>query len=165
MRRFAAVIVAVVLLAARGSTAGPPKDFVAGGGQHLAFGTGPDIVHFGVTAHSGPVGEDPTGSMTFQIAGSPALHADVTCLMVVGNTAIATGIFTQPESVSGQIVVGEFVDNNNPSDPRPDQIRFSFAGFIEEVTPPPGVSGPCFVPVLPPVDVIRGNIVVNDAQP
>jgi hypothetical protein len=166
MRKFAAITaVMVLLLTARASSAGPPMDFVAGGGQHLAFGTGPDVVNFGITAHSGPAGENPTGAMTSQIAGegSPAFHAEVTCLMVAANRAIATGIFTQPESARGQIVVGDFVDNSTSG--TADLIRFSFDGFITEVTPPSGVEGPCFVPILPPVEVIRGKIVINDAQP
>jgi hypothetical protein len=137
---------------------------VTGGGQHLAFGTGPGIVPFGISAHSGPLGEDPQGSLTFTNAGegTQSFHARVTCLIVVDNEAFATGIFTHPESSEGEIVVLDAVDNGNPGQSSvPDLIRFSFAGAI---VPVPGQPD-CFLPVLPPVEVTRGNIVVHDATP
>ena len=41
----------------------------------------------------------------------------------------------------------------------PDMIRFSFEGSIVPVSPD------CYLPVLPPVEVQRGNVVVHDANP
>ena len=40
-------------------------------------------------------------------------------------------------------------------------LRFSFEGFIVEDPQNPG----CFLPVLPPVPVTQGNIVVHDSTP
>jgi hypothetical protein len=158
------VVGSVVLAVAPAVAQGSPHDFVAGGGQHLAFGTGPGVVAFGISAHSGPAGEAARGSLTFTTTGegTQSLHARVTCLIVVGNEAFATGVFTHPPEAEGQIVVLDAVDNGNPSQSAtPDLIRFSFAGFI---VPAPGQPD-CFLPVLPPVPVTAGNIVVHDATP
>jgi hypothetical protein len=141
------------------ATATSPKDRVTVGGQHLAFGTGPGVVHVGVSANSGASGEDARGQFTFALKGEgdKPIHAKVTCLLVSGNGAIATGVVTQPKDLAGQIVVLEAVDNGGPGSTPPDAIRFSFEGFIVQVSPD------CWIPVLPPVDVLRGNVVVHDA--
>ncbi len=159
-----AVVSAITISGAASAVAqGSPRDFVVGGGQHLAFGTGPGVVAFGISAHSGPAGEDPHGSLTFTLTGEgmQSLHAYVTCLIVAGSEAFATGIFTHPASAEGQTVVLDAVDNGNPGSATPDLIRFSFAGAI---VPVPGQPD-CFLPVLPPVPVTRGNILVHDATP
>jgi hypothetical protein len=153
----------VLLVSGAASAAGGPHDFVVGGGQHLAFGTGPGVVAFGVSAHSGPSGEDPKGSLTFTNTGegTQSFHAKVTCLIVAGNEAFATGVLTHPDSVEGQTVVLHAVDNGNPDSATPDLIRFSFEPFI---VPEPGQPD-CFLPVLAPVPVTKGNMVVHDATP
>ena len=78
--------------------------------------------------------------MTFAIKGEgdKPIHARVTCLMVSGNDAIATGVVTQPKSSKGQIVVLEAVDNGGPGSTPPDAIRFSFEGSIIQVSPDVG---------------------------
>jgi len=155
---------ALVLFTTTGAAAqGPPHDAVTGGGQHLAFGTGPGSVAFGISAHSGPSGEDADGSLTFNTVGegTQSIHADVTCLIVDGNEAFATGVITHPKAIAGQVTVLDAVDNGNPGAGMPDLIRFSFEGFIFPVAGQPG----CFLPVLPPVEVTNGNIVVRDASP
>ncbi len=161
MRGIVLVLAAVGLVATMASAASgrPRHDSVTVGGQHLAFGTGPQIVHAGVSAHSGAAGENPHGSMTFAIKGEgdKPIHARVTCLMVSGNDAIATGVVTQPKSSKGQIVVLEAVDNGGPGSTPPDAIRFSFEGSIIQVSPG------CWTPVLSPVDVLSGNVRVHDA--
>ena len=106
----------------------------------------------------------PAGSLTFTDtgAGTQSLHARVTCLIVVGNEAFATGVFTHPAAIEGQIVVLDAIDNGNPDDSAtPDLIRFSFAGAID---PAPGQPD-CFLPVLAPVPLTAGNIVVHQATP
>lgn len=152
----AAGLVAVMASAA---SAGSPNDSVTVGGQHLAFGTGPQIVFAGVSAHSSSAGEDARGSMTFAVKGegNKPVHANVTCLIVSGNDAIATGLVTQPKDSAGQIVVLEAVDNGDPGSTPPDAIRFSFEGAIFQISPD------CWLPELAPVDVVHGNVVVNDA--
>jgi hypothetical protein len=164
MRRLLVALMAATLTAAAGTVianAGSPENFVVGGGQHLAFGTGPGITNFGVEARSAPDGSDVSGELTFINQGEgPAFHAKVTCLIVAGNDAIATGVLTSPETSEGQTVVMEAVDGGKGSTRQgPDMIRFSFAGFINPVPGKPG----CFTPVLAPVEVINGNISVNQA--
>jgi hypothetical protein len=164
MRRLLVAMMAATLTAAAGTVianAGSPENFVVGGGQHLAFGTGPGIVNFGVEARSAPDGSDVSGELTFISQGEgPAFHAKVTCLIVAGKDAIATGVFTSPETSEGQTVVMEAVDGGKGSTRQgPDKIRFSFANAINSVPGKPG----CFTPQLPPVEVINGNISVNQA--
>jgi hypothetical protein len=159
-----ALVSAFLVSGAAGAAAdGSPRDFVVGGGQHLAFGTGPGVVAVGISAHSGPAGEAPHGSLTWtnKGEGTQSFHAKVICLIVVGNEAFATGVFTHPAANQGQIVVLDAVDNGNPHSGVPDLIRFSFEGAIEPVPGQPN----CFLPLLPPVPVTKGNLLVHDATP
>ena len=52
-----------------GKSDGPPKDFVTGAGHHSL----PDT-QFTISAHSGPLCEDPKGSFSFKTEG-PAAHS------------------------------------------------------------------------------------------
>jgi len=108
----------------------------------IAWGAGP-------AAHGGLVG-------TFA-GGSTQVVAKVTCLVVVGNDAIATGIFTEPASLKGQITVMEAVGNEGASK---DLLRFSFSGSIipDPVTDP---GGHCWKPVLAPIGIESGTISVG----
>ena len=139
---------ALVAPATTGATA-RSGDFAVGGGKHAGG------VHFAFSAHSGPNGEDPRGEIQLFIAGEMK-PAAVTCLIVTGNEAIITAT---SDAVPGGIVVVDAVDNGNPADAIPDLLRGSFEGFIYESPNRPG----CFLPVLPPVPVDQGNIVVKDA--
>jgi hypothetical protein len=133
-----------------------PRDFVTGGGHHSL----PDT-QFTLSAHSGPLGENPKGHLSFKTDGGERFKADVTCVIVAGNQAFVTGVFTRPGSAEGQLVVAHAVDNGEPGDATPDLLRFSFAGAIFPVQNRPG----CFLPFLPPVPVTQGNITVHDATP
>src|SRR5690348_2428001 len=73
------------------ASADSPEDFVTGGGHHSV----PDT-QFTISAHSGPLGGDPRGDFSFKIEDQPRVRAEVTCLMVSGNQAIATGTFVDP---------------------------------------------------------------------
>jgi hypothetical protein len=150
----------------QGATGNSPKDFVVGGGHHSV----PDT-QFTLSVHSGPLGENPKGQMSFKIEDQPRIHVEVTCLIVVGNQAIATGVITRPAAFADQPVVMHAVDNGAPDGTLiPDLLRFSFTGAITPtptfVTPPADqdLTG-CLFPVLPPVPVTEGNIVVHDALP
>ena len=106
-----------------------------------------------IAAHG--IGSDATGEFT--LAGF--FHADVTCLVVSGNDAIATAVIDKskdPNNPVGEVIVIEGVDNGNPSNGvSPDLFRVSFTvngGVIG--------TGPCALPVFPPVPVESGNIVV-----
>jgi hypothetical protein len=84
----------------QGATGNSPKDFVVGGGHHSV----PDT-QFTLSVHSGRIGENPKGQMTFKIEDQPRILVEVTCLVVEGNQAIATGVITRPLSFAGQPVV------------------------------------------------------------
>lgn len=137
-----------------GEGGGPPNDFVVGGGHHSVPAT-----QFTLSAHSGPSGEDPKGQVSFKIDEGSRHTADVTCVIIQGNEAIVTAVIRKPASAAGQVIVMHAVDNGNPNEGSPpDLLRFSFAGAIFESPDNPG----CFLPVLPPVPVTQGNIVVHD---
>lgn len=151
----AAVFVGALALAPAVAAAQGPQDFVTGGGHHSS----PDT-QFTISAHSGPAGQDPKGTLSFKTEGQARIRAEVTCLIVSGNRAIATATYIDPATGRTQLVVMEAVDNGEPGTaPAPDLLRFSFAPFIRPVAGSPG----CFLPVLPPVPVTQGNIVVRDA--
>src|SRR5215212_10099596 len=100
-RLLAVLPLALLLVVAGGAGAAPPRDFVTGGGHHSV----PDT-QFTISAHSGPTGEDARGQLSFKIEGQPRLKAEVTCLVVTGNTAIATATYTDANGVD-QVVVME----------------------------------------------------------
>ncbi|HYU32919.1 MAG TPA: hypothetical protein VEW48_12215 [Thermoanaerobaculia bacterium] len=150
---------------AQGANGSSPIDFVVGGGHH----SDPDT-QFTLSVHSGPLGQNAKGQMTLKIGDQARILVDVTCLIIDGNQAVATGLITRPASFAGQPVVMHAVDNGEPDRSlTPDLLRFSFDGFISStpnfVTPPAGqdITG-CLFPVLAPVPVTEGNIVVTDAQ-
>ena len=140
-----------------GADGGPPKDFVAGGGQHLADGIGPQVNAFHVSAHatSSKTPAAAKGSFHFKNTGVPfassGIKAKVTCLYVVGNQAFVTGTMTTP--ATGDPVLMHVVDNEDG----PDLVRVSFKGAIYPI------GEGCYAPFLPPVEVTSGNVVVNDA--
>jgi hypothetical protein len=141
----------------QGNSTGPPKDFAVGGGKQIDPAH-PDVdIQMAFSAHSGPLGEDPKGTIQLFFPEG-VVHAKVTCVIVEDNQAFITGV---SDELDGGIVVVHAVDNGEPSDGTPDLARGSFAPFIVESTEQPG----CFLPVLPPVPVTQGNIVVHDGQP
>jgi hypothetical protein len=132
----------------------PTTSLSAGAGHHSL----PDT-QFTLSAHSGASGEDPKGQVSFKIAEGPRHTADVTCVLIQGNEAIVTAVLRKPESAAGQVIVMHAVDSGNPNDgspPRPASLSFTGATF--ESPDDPG----CFLPVLRPVPVTQGNIVVHD---
>jgi hypothetical protein len=149
---------AALVASATPAAADPPHDAVTGGGVHNI-----NVVD-GISAHSGPNGEDPRGNVTITIQGDGLFgHGKVTCLLVDGNDAIITWVVTSKNGSSldaGDVVVTEVVDNGNPGESTtPDLIRNSFEGAIVEDDDNPG----CFLPVLAPVPVEQGNYTVRDA--
>jgi hypothetical protein len=130
----------------------------------------PEVVRSSVSAHVGPDGDargQITTSLQFSDTENQPAKLGVTCLIVVGTEAYITSVVTREGSglPEGTIVVTDIVDNDATGGVAgaPDMIRHSFAPFIFETTPPEGQDGPCFLPVLAPVEVISGNYVVHDA--
>jgi len=149
----------------------PPNDgahdFAVGGGHQLGFVGGPcndsDPLcgNFGFSAHSGPAGENPQGHLSGQSKVGGTLRGDVVCLQVLGNQAFALLVETRTGDFipQGEQFFLHVVDNGNPVDGMPpDLMRVSFVGFF--TAPLPGF--PCGLPVLAPVPLGSGNIVVHD---
>jgi hypothetical protein len=146
-------------------------DFAVGGGHHLGFVGGPcndsepNCGNTGFSAHSGPAGENPQGHISHEVSGDSGfkLRGDVTCLQVLGNQAFIRAVETRTDDgiPQGEEFFLHVVDNGNPaSGPPPDLIRISFVGFFTQ----PSMANPCGLPLLPPVPLGSGNIVVHDAS-
>ena len=169
MRTVRFAVVCLLVLALTSAASGDsPKNFVVGGGHHSL----PDT-QFTISANSGPLGENRKGQLSFKVDGQERVLIDVTCMFVVGNEAVVTGMITHPASAVGQPVVMHGVDNGGPSGTVPDLLRFSFNnGGISPTwagigpVPPVGqdLTG-CLFPTLAPVPVTQGNVEVHAAQP
>ena len=82
---FALAAVAALVVPGVANGQSPTGDFVEGDQRDFSIG-----VFFHIHVSSGPAGETPTGTVTFQQGGgnSPFESLDVSCLSVSGNTAI-----------------------------------------------------------------------------
>jgi hypothetical protein len=119
-------------------------------------------VNEGFSAQSGPLGENPQGHISATFAAGK-LRGDVICLQVILNTAFILAVETRTDDVipQGQQFLLNVVDNGNPvNGTPPDLIRNSFVGSFTA----PSTSFPCGTPTLAPVPLVRGNIVVHDAD-
>jgi hypothetical protein len=166
MRRLSVVIALLMgffLVAAAPGVAGPPKDFITGGGQVYTDNNpllGTDAFQF--SAHS--TGEyTAKGNVSFNgvegLFATLRMKAEVTCLLVFGNDAYATATITSSDIGGGWSVGNMIVAHGRDVADGPDEIRFSFEPFIYEF----GNTG-CYLPLLQPVPVRAGNVVVNDAS-
>jgi hypothetical protein len=141
-----AAVLAVFAIPARAAAQAPLEDSVVGSG----VGNVPQLpIRFDIDAHSGPSGQNPTGtarfvSEPFQIR----LEGSVTCLRVSRNRAVIGMITTTGTPV--------FID---VTDGTPDLV-----GLVFPVAPP---AAPCPAPGIQPsaLPILSGDIVVTDAQP
>ena len=146
MLALATVVAAVAVPAASAQT--PAGDSVTGSGT--VGDTRADAFFFQIDAHSGPTGENPTGSALID----PAILVDepfggpITCLAVRAN--VATLNFEEPGSTSGVTLVAT-------DSPTGDQIAFVGGGRA------PTDCSPVTNPRNQPLN--GGDIVVTDAQP
>ena len=151
-----AVVAALTMIPVSIASGGPPNDMAMGRGQHA------DGSSLAISARSQPDGTDATGTIRGETAGSEAIHADVICLVVSGNEAIITGVMNRPEWLFGHRIVVHAVDNGTaPGAGSPDLLRASYFtnGGIQNDPNHPG----CFLPILPPDPVEKGEIQVMDA--
>lgn len=154
---FASMIASLMLVAAPLSQADTVPQ-MSGGGQQF----GPQTTsQFSVSAHG--TGNSATGSLFAVPTGS--FRAVVTCLQTSGNDGIATAVITSSTDAlnpPGEVLVGEGVDNGNPSGgTSPDLWRLSFqnnGGIF-----PSGEPG-CSLPIFPPVSVQQGNLLVASSR-
>jgi len=144
-----------VATAQHNSPANSPHAFAVGGGFHALIPGVTPAIKFAFSAESGPDGENPHGHV--QVFSDPQAQAKVTCLFVVGNQAFITA---RTDAVPGGILVVHAVDNGEPGGPQPDLLRGSLSGWVVPIEGRPG----CYRPLLSPVTVIKGNIVVHDGQ-
>jgi hypothetical protein len=145
---------AAVALAFAGSA---NADFAAGGGKTVT-----DI--FNLSAHGGPLGENasgqthakgnPSGPIDFEIRG------DVTCMRVIGNTAVIGGPLTHFEQAGFpniNLYHGyTFYVTDNSMLGIPDAISYQFVTAV----PPPVCPLPS--PVFTIFPLMQGNVVVRD---
>lgn len=168
MRPLVIIALCVVsLFAVAGVASGTPGGDSAVGGGQTAF----DEIGFGLSAHSGPAGEDAHGHFSAGISLEPPfpkvgeIGVPVTCLNVVANRATIGGVIEQsnapgggevPFFAEGESVILVAIDNGNPASGTPDMLGLIAAGLPVPPTvcpPPPLVSDP----------IARGNITITDA--
>jgi hypothetical protein len=146
-----AVAVVAFLVVMPGSAAGqlPVQDSVTGSAQGTGF--------FGdiqLDAHSGPSGENPTGTASFRIGGNQGtpLGGPVTCLAVRGNTAT----LVIDETVAGfDHVAIQVVDNAATGQPDTfDASPFATPFDCSPLTPTALIT-----------TIASGDLVVTDAPP
>jgi hypothetical protein len=155
MKRFLtlAAVVLVALGTAGVAYAEGPKDFAVGGFERA------NGAHVGFSAHSGALGQNPSGHMSSTLPGGRQERYDVTCLAVAGNHAsiglVPTGAASNDATLETVLVV---VDSGLPGG------TGDVYGFVLNS----GVRAQdcaTFVLATPPSSPSSGNIVVKDAQP
>jgi len=161
---------AVDAMRAVDATLDPPPndgrhDFVVGGAQTPASESGANV---GISAHSGPLGEDPFGHVSYTIPNrlGPGTtfqaRIKVTCVTVAGNLAVVTGV--QTNAASNDSPPGNHLFALRDSG-LPGGTGDGFMGFSGAVS-----DADCRDPIwlidagiAPPIE--RGNILIHDATP
>jgi hypothetical protein len=169
--RALAVGVAALLAIAAPAPAASDGDRVAGFGtiEAAQFLNG----DFQVAAHSGPLGEDPSGHVTVRASDGDSMtfHGDVSqaCLIVVGNRAVAVGRLPEDEQFStpgfGTV---EFVavlveDNGHPV--AGHAVDRAFAVLLRASTEALLCASRLVPASFATVPIEHGNYVVEDALP
>jgi hypothetical protein len=124
----------------------PTQDSVTG---TAATGFGRDFVEFTFDAHSGPSGENPTGTVDFNGPLVDFGPLEISCLSVSGNRASMIVLAPQPNLFPPGLVVS--VEDNGPSQDRVDWGPL--AALPSDCPVPSGVFGA----------VASGDITVTDA--
>jgi hypothetical protein len=132
------------------------RDFAVGGGQS----TQPTGGNFGLSAHSGPFGEDAFGHISETIPGDGKFRARVTCLMVA----------TTMTGVKRAGIVGQITESSSNTAPAGFFVR-----WVVEDTGLPGGDGDGFrrgaptsipiagCPTFADFPLEHGNINIHDA--
>ena len=150
------------------AAASPPRDMAVGGANNTN-----GFFQIGFSAHSEPLGEDPTGHVSARSrpqSGFPVpfrFGGEVTCLRVSGNRAAIKYRFDRADNpllVGGGIEIFA-EDNGQPRNGQPvDQASFRapLPRELFEATQPEVCDDPNTA-VYSPID--HGNFVVRDASP
>jgi hypothetical protein len=152
--RMLCVAAFVAVMALPGSAVGqtPTEDSVVGSGVV-------SNINFDLDAHSGPSGENPTGTAVLAQVGDFTLRIDgpVTCLTVTGNTAVIGMANSFGNTALGSAAFIEATDGG-AADRIGVQLLFPPTGPPSVCPSSLGVPGGSF-------PVTSGNLVVTDAQP
>ena len=109
-----------------------------------------------VSAHSGPAGENPTGSVTLNFRlfdDEGRVNGRVTCLDVHANEARVAAVLSEPHDGETHVILLVF-DHGKPGQSEPDRVFFEFTS-----APPPGCAGSGSTLV----GEVKGNVTVRDA--
>jgi len=168
--------VGLVIVAGAGAAAQPPKkDQVSGTGVRAPSATGNPTIPFSFSGTSGPHGENPSGTFSFNITGVASFSGHITCLNVSGNRAVIGGVMdtgTGDEAGPGGDFLTVVWDNGKTkAGLSPDRMSYVSWGLTNGGLYPPG--GPtaaeaCADPtLLAPLDqftLLSGNINIKDAS-
>jgi hypothetical protein len=173
MRRLLSLAVAVVVvlacLPAAGHAQAPAGDSVTGEFTDLLTG----LRSLGVEAHSGPSGEQPSGTVSWHFGGGlgPTWSGRVTCLSVAGKTAIigfsGTERFFGEEAPSAGLVR---IFDGGGTDSRQDTFEWAATGGEPGGPDIPGpttcaVYPAAFTPAFEGVSVNEfGDVIVTDSR-
>jgi hypothetical protein len=134
------------------------RDFAVGGGQS-SVGS-----NFGLSAHSGPSGQDAFGHLSDTIPGDGKIRARVVCLQVVTDvTGVKrAGMIGQiTESSSNTAPAGFFIRISVRDTGLPGGDQDGYRRSIQSIPPNPLVCPPQAVIF----NLVHGNINIHDAQP
>jgi hypothetical protein len=149
-------------------TASPEShhQFVAGS---LKVSDGQAFQHTRVSAHSGPGGIDPHGSvrLTHNIGGSVVdVKGDVECVDVLGRVATLNARLRVPRPGGETHITLQVLDGGNPGvlmGESPDAAQFGFTRI--PLLPPPPLQPRCGAAEMEVIGEPRGNLVVKDDSP
>jgi hypothetical protein len=186
MRRVLVVVgltVAAMLVSCGAATAQvPARDSVTGSATDCqdpptgCLELSPFSQYFSLTAdaHSGPAGENPTGTVNWRLNGgtpSSAIATDtqVSCLSVTGNVAIIGVTGSHPGIATDlRVPVAALVRVTDGGGPASGQDTFEIAGHEGDIGDPP-LPGPTDCSSFPTGSCCsvndEGNLVVHDAPP
>ena len=142
------------------SPPGPGQDFAVG--SHKVTDVSGDFQHVRVSAHSGPSGEDPKGSVrvtfdSFLFGGAGDLKGDVVCLDVSGPQARVAALLREPYMNNTHVTL-VLSDNGNPGPFMGQSPDSAFIDFTSSPLPPT-----CSIAALSVIGNASGNILVRDA--
>jgi hypothetical protein len=144
----AAFVVLAVVLAPSAAGQVPAQDSVTGS---ATTGIGRAFTAFTFDVHSGPSGENPTGTVVFDTFFGRIGELGVTCLSVSGNRA--SMLVEAPPNTSGIVGVAVAVEDDGPGT---DRIDF----HVLSVLP-----GDCSLPSQVFEPTVFGDVTVVDAPP
>jgi hypothetical protein len=155
VRRVLPIVVAIAVtgsLALPGASGAqiPTQDSVTGS---ATAGEGHLSVDFTFDVHSGPSGESPTGTVSFDAFLADLGDLEVSCLTVSGNRASIIALIP-PLSPSAPPGVLIYVEDNDGA--APDGLSWSFLDTLPTACPVPSAVGE---------PVQTGDVIVTDAQP